>query len=718
MIIFLPSAFAQVGMQREIDSLKQLLQASAQKKDTNQVRRLLALGKMYQNTLPDSSLWYSEEAHQLAASVEFPKGKADALLDMGMAFTAKAEYDSALQVTKAALAIFVEAGDHDKAWRCRNNLGDTERLIGNYARAMQYHRDNLPEARQSGNKKFLAGSLHNLGITLSSVGNYTESQKYLFESLAIKAELGDTAFMASTIQALGVNYQEMGQLAQALDYFHQALTLWTQAGNRVGEFYGYYSIATVEEVVGHYFQALENYECACITARELDNPNFLAYCLSGQGNVLIKEGKLDKAEKYIVKALEIRQRLDDLSGQANLWSSLAQLRARQGELLEAQHFTQQALQLSKDIRARQLEHDYTVQLADILQQRGHFEEAYHYLQLGLLLKDSLFDMEKAEEAATLKLKYDLDNTERLHKIELLEKEQSIKALQLKNFKMIAFGLAGFVFLLLLLLLLFVVNNRQRKKTNAELAGINTALRKAETNLRSNYQELEIAKDKLQHFVFAISHDLRESVRAVTSFAQLLHRKLAARQVDSHGDLTQYIDFIVENGRRMSNTLDQLLLITELSDPPPVSFEVLDLKQLMETIAENLLPEEGSEYCISITDLPRVKGNLYLVRKLLECLLENSVEFKKANTPLKIELGFIPGPGQNAIFYLKDNGPGVEEQYLDWIFQPFSRLNARGKGGAGLGLSICRLIVELHAGRMWAESQPGEGLTSYFTLPLA
>lgn len=334
-----------------------------------------------------------------------------------------------------------------------------------------------------------------------------------------------------------------------------------------------------------------------------------------------------------------------------------------------------------------------------------------------VLPDSLFNMEKAKEFTLLKLKHDLERAEQEYALALKRKDDEIQYLQLRNRSISVYLTIGVAGLLGAVVFLLALNSRQKREANRRLARQKAALEKAGEELRANREKLGQSNRILNNFVFATSHDLKESVRSVTSFGQLLERRLLDGQTDS---AHQYAGFIAENGRRMDQTLEKLLLMSELIDtglPPCAPF---DLEHAARQAWAELLQERKPGACsLDIETLPEACGDTALLYQLISYLLENAIEFRKEGEFLAVRLSYEPSArAGTGAFVVRDNGQGVGAEYLNSIFEPFMRLNPRGKGGAGLGLSICSRIVELHGGTAWAEPVELGGLAVYFRLPLA
>ena len=209
-----------------------------------------------------------------------------------------------------------------------------------------------------------------------------------------------------------------------------------------------------------------------------------------------------------------------------------------------------------------------------------------------------------------------------------------------------------------------------------------------------------------------SHDLREPVRTILNYVQLISENLHKQKYDA---ATEYADFAKAAADRMEKLLSDFKVYIGLSDykttPTKVSMKmaVADVMKQMKAAIE----ASGAE--VNVAELPDVNADRELVEKLLVQLLDNALKFGKKGKKLVVDIGFDKFEG-NVLFCVRDNGMGIPKKYQDKIFEPFERLNRVDEyPGNGLGLAICKKIADMHKGKIWVESLPGFGSSFYFTL---
>jgi signal transduction histidine kinase len=221
---------------------------------------------------------------------------------------------------------------------------------------------------------------------------------------------------------------------------------------------------------------------------------------------------------------------------------------------------------------------------------------------------------------------------------------------------------------------------------------------------------------LSEFLLRACHDLRSSVRAIRAQAELLQRD---GQTPDISDFERRLGFIVEGARRIDLLTDGLSGYSIALKIEDVSFQFSPMDAILRTALARLdkeLREHGAE--VTCGELPAVFGNPDRLAQVFENLLRNAVRHGResgAQIHVRAEKQ-AAGDQQEWLIGVRDNGPGIDAAYLERIFKAFERLRPERPEGPGMGLAICRAIVERHGGKIWAESTPGTGSTFFFTLP--
>lgn len=253
---------------------------------------------------------------------------------------------------------------------------------------------------------------------------------------------------------------------------------------------------------------------------------------------------------------------------------------------------------------------------------------------------------------------------------------------------------------------------EKKEAEKALRESSERYRRIADELRITNDELSAANQELEQFTSIVSHDLQEPVRTIKSFLQLIEMKLNDGQIN---DLKTYIGKSINAANRMRELIQNLLQYSQLGKIEVVK-EKVNVKELLSEATQNLKTAiEKSKAKITInTDVDAIEGDRVQLVQLIQNLLSNALKFTNEDHPqIKIESFRENG---HVKFAVSDNGIGIAQNDLNKIFEIFRRLNTKREyPGTGIGLAICKKIVDRHGGRIWPESTPGAGTTFYFTL---
>jgi PAS domain S-box-containing protein len=236
----------------------------------------------------------------------------------------------------------------------------------------------------------------------------------------------------------------------------------------------------------------------------------------------------------------------------------------------------------------------------------------------------------------------------------------------------------------------------------------------ERELRQRVRVLEQSNSDLEQFASIASHDLREPLRMVVSYTQLLAERYRG-QLDEKAD--KFIGYAVQGATRMQRLIDDLLAYSRLENPGRPSLPTPVADALRDTLSDMRATIQDTAASIDYGPLPTVLVDPVQLTQLFQNLIHNAIKFRREEPP-HIEVWAEPEGGMWRIS-IRDNGIGIEKRYHDRIFQMFQRLHERSKyEGNGIGLATARKIVERHGGTIGLTSSPGEGSTFFFTLPAA
>jgi len=253
----------------------------------------------------------------------------------------------------------------------------------------------------------------------------------------------------------------------------------------------------------------------------------------------------------------------------------------------------------------------------------------------------------------------------------------------------------------------------RVQNQLQILNLQQQLRVHNKQLTTLNQELVRSNRELEQFAYVASHDLREPLRMIMSFSQLLAQRYSG-QFDEEGD--KILDFVVDGAKRMERLIQDLLAYSRVANQVK-TFESLNCEEVIDRALSNLqLTIQETNAQITRDTLPIIFGDKTQLVQLFQNIIANGIKYQQEEAPI-IHIGAETRQGQ-LLFSIKDNGIGINPQHQERVFQIFQRLHTRQEySGTGIGLAICKKIVELHGGKIWVESAVGKGTTFLFTMPL-
>lgn len=272
-------------------------------------------------------------------------------------------------------------------------------------------------------------------------------------------------------------------------------------------------------------------------------------------------------------------------------------------------------------------------------------------------------------------------------------------------------ISGLVFTGLFGLLLVTLG--RRSETVERMVDMRTAeLKEREANLAQVIDKLTQSNAELERFAYVVSHDMQEPIRAVANFSSLLWHQYETK-LDPAGQ--KYLTIITDSAKRLQAMVSDLLEYARVGQGARAR-EKTDVNQLMQYVLDNLkvtIDEHSAE--VTYGTLPVLQGYPVQFMSLLQNLINNAIKYQPAGKVPHVRVA-AEDKGDHYLFSVADNGIGIEPGNVDKIFEPFKRLHSYQEyNGTGLGLAVCKKIVDNHGGRIWVESVPGTGSIFYFTV---
>jgi PAS domain S-box-containing protein len=259
-----------------------------------------------------------------------------------------------------------------------------------------------------------------------------------------------------------------------------------------------------------------------------------------------------------------------------------------------------------------------------------------------------------------------------------------------------------------------------EKLNREISerkSIEEALSNSYRELEHTTEKLTRSNQELQEFVYVASHDLREPLRTISSMGKLLQDSIEEKLNE---DDQENLDYMIDGAERMTRMIEALLVYSRIDSAEP-KFRTIDLSEVIDELKHMKLAAQLNDVRGTILisgTLPLIKGDYTQISQLLQNLIGNALKFQKPGSTPMVEIRCHQDSNGMVKVEIQDNGIGIEEEYLSEIFTMFKRVLPQEEyEGTGIGLSICRKIIERHGGKLGVSSTPGNGSVFWFTLPL-
>ncbi len=633
--------------------------------------------------------------------------KVDLLIELGETYQ-EYDYSKALALGYDALSMAEPIAYQEGVFYAYNTISTAYNGIGPIDSAYLYSRLALDLAIEMNEAFSLAVAKNNMGIYYLNQGNYPLSLQYLQEALEHDSNTGEYVDPTGVYANIGILHEEMGDEEKAIEYYLKSAEAALTFEDEASIAYAYLDYGYVDAMQGKLDSALQHYENALAIYRKIKHANREAETLYYIGEIYYEREDYDRALSYQEEALAIYERIQSKEDVPSMYSIIAGIYKEMGDTQLAISYFQQAIDLAKKTGLTSLLPSLFQELSQTYKVDENYQKAYEYEVMFRTWQDSFLNSATKERIAKLETTYELAVQEAENK--KLNEQQAQQKVILRQRTLIAIAAS-----LITVLVFFIAVIQYRANLQKAILNRNLELKVKERTaaLASANQKLLESNDELERFTFIASHDLKEPLRNITSFINLIQKKL---KDTTDKDLTEYMDFVVRNTRQLYGLVEDILTHSRVEANRKRTSEKVDLNLLLLDIQMGLnrtLEEKNA--VVQAVELPPVQGYRSEFFLLLKNLIENGLKYNESPQPMiKIDCRTESGQFQ---FSVADNGIGINPSYHDRIFEMFTRLNNRSKYlGSGIGLATCKKIIQKYNGEIWIESQEGQGSTFFFTLP--
>jgi signal transduction histidine kinase len=532
-----------------------------------------------------------------------------------------------------------------------------------------------------------------------NLGSYEEAISYQFRSNKFSNQVQDTIVMAEGYYTLGMIYWAQEAYDKAMENLKEALQLGQFIKDSRKLFTYMASVGATHAELKEYEEGMAQLRRAQSLATSIKHRYGVAYTEGTMGSIYKEQKKYASALESLTRSVEIFEQLKLRREYVAFQLETADTYNLNGEPAKALRILEKIDPIVSELKSIPFGKELYEYKSEAYEKLGQTEAALGAYKQFIVFKDSLFNEKKISQVA----KAELNEKIAIRKAEEA-RENAERASERK------YWITGGFLLFFLLLGAAVYWARLRNK---ELRESNQLLEAKTREIELQMERLASSNEELRQFAHVTSHDLREPLRSISSFTTLLKRKYSGK-IDPEAD--EFIKFITNGVKRMDTLLSDLLAYSVVGIGR-TEYEKVDINEVITGIIASLNRDKATQGArISIQNLPELAANKKQITQLFQHLIDNAIKFRREEVP---EIKISCEKHKNGhLFSIQDNGIGMDEAYKDKIFGLFLRLHHKKTKykGTGIGLSICKKIVEQHKGKIWIESRLGEGTTVFFLLP--
>ncbi|MCD4697637.1 MAG: tetratricopeptide repeat protein [Bacteroidales bacterium] len=638
--------------------------------------------------------------------------------------------DSAINFALEALELSVDKKDSQRKAESLFNIAEGHKLKGNNIRALDYFLKSFQAYNLVGDQLGVANSCNSCGRIYKFLGDYSTALDYHLKALKIYEELNIPKGIASSMIYAGVAYRNIGNSDIAMEYYNKALATARKINEKGSIIEALVSKGNIFWYKGENDSALEHYQNALeIVNDEEFTAEKIAGIYNNIGNVFRSKGEYTRALDYYDRAYEASQKVGD----KNLIAVVLKNKGITYKLYEnypkALEYFNESKQLAENIRLMAVNLETLEELSETFALIGDYKVALDYYKEYTLLNKSVSKEQATNKISIMQLGYHLKD--QAQKQTIREVDLSMAVLKERNIRNIIIFIA-----LLSVSFIFILWARYKLKlrTNIELRQLNTDLEKRVEERTKRLREenekgriaqehAELANETKNRFLANISHEVRTPINAIIGFCELT--------IKSNIDKSHRT-----NLQRIKDSTEHLLaLIKDILDYSQIDEGHVELKKLtfnLKSLTESVinafyLDAKSKNINLSLNIHEDVQmslvGDKDATRQILYNLIGNAIKFTDSGS-VKVEVKCVDqdctDEKARLFFSIKDTGIGIPKLKQKLIFKDFTQehdSSTRKYGGAGLGLTISKHFVELMDGKIWVDSDKGEGSNFMFTILL-
>ncbi len=648
------------------------------------------LHEMEKNVYQDlpKVLALGNEAIQIAEEIYSTDDLLKIYSKIGLCYENHNQQDSALVYYNYALEYAKHSEDDAKILSVYNDLAITYRRQTQYEKSKQYYLKAMEIARRIGDKSAQENIYHGLGSLYKDISDYENAIKNFLESIKLAEERGHNEYVVHSMQFLAITYAEAGKAESALSVIEDAVTRARSTQDTILNgivLFDYGKILSLDE---KYEAAHEKFSKSLKALKSVGHKPLIARGLFYLADNYAKRGNFRAAHELFLEC-EKNEQYISIRGRADLYYKMGELYGKEGKKEVAKEYYNKSLALADKQNLLDFQQRNHYDLYKIYEAQGNRDATLRHLTAYTAVRDSLFSEEQTKAITEMQFKYRAEKNER--EIEHLQsrQERTIFAGIMVLLLLILAGLTGAAFL--------------SRRNNQKLRTKNTEIKHKNIKLKESNQVL-------QQFAYVAAHDLKEPLRSIGSFTNLIQRRYGK---DFNEEANEYMSFIQTSVKRMDGLLKSLLEYSGITIQQSEN-RIVSSKKVLQDVLQNLyssITEKNAR--IEAVHLLNVCMSDMHLTQLLQNLVSNSIKYCDRTPHIQIS---SHRSDDRVHFTLTDNGVGLDPDHGEKVFNLFYQEEKGKEGGAGIGLAICKNIIEKYDGNIYYDSRVGEGTTFFFDLP--
>jgi len=657
----------------EIDSLS--LQLAYQKQDVSKVETSMHLIRaLYKANDYKKALMYIDETERLSKSLNYTKGNAEANYYKALIYASKNDYFNAIDNYNKSKRLYKQINDTLGIAKINNNIGIIEIKRGNYVSGLENSLSAIKVFENRHLREDLSSAYNNLAEAYFNTHQIDKALEFNVKALNVREQLRDSLGIKSSTKNIAMLYSMRKEHRKAIEYYENVLRMLNPKQD----------------------QALRG------------------EILPRIGNEYLQFKDYDNANKYLAEGLQYNRSINNKDGMLRTLNSIGQLNLEQGNLKVAQMHIAEAYNYAKGTTDKiEVLKNYRL-LMKIDSTNNNFQSAYNWQRQYFSLKEELesqdlpkipVNTDSIKEGMSSSID-DFDDISSLEKN--IENENQVKKLKAISYILVA----AFITVLTILLLIYLKRKNTLRYTQ-ELEEKNEQIQiqnEAILEQTHHLEEINKVKDRLFSIV---SHDLKDSISSIKGFLDLLKEDSISKE-----EFNELIPELSENANDASLLLYNLLNWSKSQmqnlEPSPEMFNIQEVFHNKISLVEQKV-EQKRIVVIDESQRDFVYADKSMIEIVIQNLITNAVKFSRVGDIITISNRSQNG---NALICVEDTGVGISKENLSKLFKNnnFTTIGTKNEKGTGLGLTICKELVELNKGRIWVESTQNVGSKFFIELP--